>query len=128
MANSVYLAKLIGPVMLAVAIGLFANRTHYRTMADEALRGTVLIYLTGLLALIAGLAIVLGHNVWTADWRILITLLGWVALIGGIVRVVRPQTTQEIGRRMLDSPHAMTIAGAVWGIVGLILSFFGYFR
>jgi uncharacterized membrane protein HdeD (DUF308 family) len=128
MGNSVYLAKLIGPVMLAVAIGLFANAKHYRAMAEEALRSTILIYLSGLLTLTAGLAIVLAHNVWAADWRILITLIGWIAVISGVVRVVHPQTTQDVGRRMLDSPHAMTIAGASWGIVGLVLCFFGYFR
>ena len=114
MGNSVYLAKLIGPVMLAVAAGLFANGKHYRTMAEEALRSTILIYLTGLISLTAGLAIVLAHNVWVPDWRILITLLGWLAVLSGVVRVVHPQTTQDVGRRMLNSPHAMTIAGAFW--------------
>jgi len=128
MGTSVYLAKLIGPVILAVAVGLFVNGKHYRAMAEEALRGTVLIYLTGLITLTAGLAIVLAHNVWAADWRILITLIGWLAVLSGLVRVIHPQTTQDVGRRMLASPQAMTVAGAAWGILGLVLCFFGYFR
>jgi uncharacterized membrane protein len=128
MGNSVYLAKLIGPVMLAVAIGLFVNGKHYRTMAEEALRSTIVIYLSGLLTLTAGLAILLAHNVWMADWRILITLLGWLAVIGGAVRVIHPQTSQDVGHWMLKQPQGMTIAGAIWGIVGLVLCFFGYFR
>jgi len=128
MGTSVYLAKLIGPVMLAVAAGLFVSGKHYRAMAEEALRSTILIYLTGLITLTAGIAIVLAHNVWTADWRILITLIGWLAVFSGVVRVVHPQTTQDVGRRMLKNPHATTIAGAAWGILGLVLCFFGYFR
>ena len=128
MGNSVYLAKLIGPVLLAVAVGLFANGKHYRAMAEEGLRSSILIYLSGLLTLTAGLAILLAHNVWTPDWRILITLLGWLAVIGGAIRIVHPQTSQDVGRWFLKNPHGMTIAGAIWGIVGLVLCFFGYFR
>ncbi len=128
MANSVYLAKLIGPVVLAIAIGLFVNAKHYRSMAEEGLRSGALIYMSGVLALTAGLAVVLAHNVWAADWRILITLIGWLALIGGAVRIIHPQTSQDMGRWFLKHPQGLTIAGAVWGIVGLILCFFGYFR
>ena len=47
-------------------------------MADEFLRSRALIYLSGVLIHDGGLAIVLTHNVWVADWRVLITLLGWL--------------------------------------------------
>ena len=49
----------------------------------------------------AGLAIVLTHNVWVADWRVLITILGWLAAIGGAVRILAPQRTGRVGRSML---------------------------
>ena len=63
MANSIFLAKLIGPVVLAVAIGIFVNGAIYRLLADEFLRSRALIYLSGLMIMTAGLAIVLTHNV-----------------------------------------------------------------
>ena len=56
-------------------------------MAEEFLRSRALIYLSGLLTMTAGLAIVLTHNVWVADWPVLITMLGWLATIGGAVRI-----------------------------------------
>ena len=46
--------------------------------AEEFLNSHALIYLAGIITLTAGLAIVLTHNVWAADWRILITVLGWL--------------------------------------------------
>ena len=79
MANSIFLARLIGPLMLAVGIGIFVNGAVYRLLADEFLRSRALIYLSGLLIMTAGLAIVLTHNVWRADWPVLITILGWLA-------------------------------------------------
>lgn len=128
MANSVFLARLIGPVLLAVAIGLFVNAQSYRMLADEFLRSRALIYLSGLLTMTAGLAVILTHNQWVANWPVLITILGWLAAVGGAFRIVCPQGTEKFGRAMLKHKMGLTIAGAVWGIVGLILCFFGYFR
>ncbi len=93
MATSIFLAKLIGPVLLVVGIGLFVNAKTYRKLADEFLRSPALIYLSGVLLMTAGLALVLTHNVWRADWPLLITILGWLGVIGGAVRIIVPQGT-----------------------------------
>ena len=39
----------------------------------------------------AGLAVVLTHNVWVADWPVLITILGWLTAIAGAFRLLAPQ-------------------------------------
>ena len=128
MANSIFLARLIGPLMLAVGIGIFVNGAVYRLLADEFLRSRALIYLSGLLTMTAGLALILTHNVWRADWPVIITILGWLAAIGGAFRIVMPQGTERIGRRVLKHKHGLTIAGMVWLVVGAILCMFGYIR
>ena len=126
MGNSVFLARLIGPLMLAVGIGIFVNGTIYRMLADEFLRSRALIYLSGLLAMTAGMALILTHNVWRADWPVIITILGWLAAIGGAVRIIAPQGTERVGRRVLKHKHGLTIAGIAWVAVGAVLSVFGY--
>jgi hypothetical protein len=116
----------MGPLMLAVGIGIFVNGAIYRLLADEFLRSRALIYLSGLLTMTAGLAIVLTHNVWRADWPVLITIIGWLAVIGGAFRIVMPQGTERIGRRLLKEKHGLTIGGIVWVAAGAILCVFGY--
>jgi uncharacterized membrane protein len=128
MGNSVFLARLIGPLMLTVGIGIFVNGAIYRMLADEFLRSRALIYLSGLLTMTAGLALILTHNVWRADWPVIITILGWLAAIGGAVRIIAPQGTERVGRQMLKYKHGLTIAGAVWLAVGAVLCLFGYLR
>ena len=56
MQTSVFLAQLIGPVMLVAALGLLINRDGYRAMALSFLESTPLIYISGVLAMTAGIA------------------------------------------------------------------------
>jgi uncharacterized protein YjeT (DUF2065 family) len=126
--TSVFLAKLIGPVLLVASIGLFLNAAGYRAMAQEFLRNPALIYLAGILTMAAGLAIVLNHNVWVANWPVLITILGWLGVIGGAARIALPEQTRKIGDTMLRNEMALKIGGGVWLAIGAILCFFGYFR
>jgi hypothetical protein len=128
MANSIFLARLIGPIMVAVGIGIFVNGAIYRALANEFLGSRALIYVSGILSMTAGLAIVLAHSVWVANWPVLITILGWLATIGGAIRIIAPQGTERIGRRMLRHNMGLPIAGAVWLALGAILCFFGYLR
>jgi hypothetical protein len=126
--TSTYLAQLIGPVLLAASVGLLLNREGYEALAREVLRSPALLYLSGVLTMIAGVAIVLAHNLWVADWRVLITILGWLAAIGGAARIVLPAATKAVGERMLDKPIWMAAGGAVWIVVGGLLTFLGYLR
>jgi len=126
MANSVFLAKLIGPIMIAVGIGVFVNGAVYRALADEFLRSRALIYISGLLLMTAGMAIILTHNVWVARWQVMITILGWLAAIGGAVRIVMPQGTEKVGRAALKSKFGLQIAGAAWLAIGGVFCYFGY--
>ena len=124
---SLFLARLLGPVFVAIAIGVLVNGAVFRAIAEESLR-SALIYLTGLFAITAGVAILLNHNVWAADWRVLITLFGWLAAIGGAQRIIWPQGTEAAIRWFLANPTSLVVAGIVWLVIGAVLCFYGYFR
>ncbi|MGH6991326.1 MAG: hypothetical protein ACREE3_15620 [Stellaceae bacterium] len=126
MQRSIYLAKLIGPVFAAIGIGMLLNGQIYRGMGEQFLSSTALIYLSGLLALPVGIAIVLAHNIWAPDWRVLITLLGWLSMIGGVFRIVYPQLVQSLGGAIFHLAAVPAAGGTLLLVLGLALSFFGY--
>src|SRR6266849_4042594 len=123
MSTALVLARLIGPVMLVVGLAVFANPRGFRDMAEEFMASRALMFLSGLLLLPAGLAIVLTHNFWTADWRVLITLLGWLIAIGGALRVFGPLFVVKAGHAMLNKPYFTSIAAAIWVVLGLLFCF-----
>jgi uncharacterized membrane protein HdeD (DUF308 family) len=128
MGTSIFLARLIGPIALLAGLALVFNRTAYQAVMEEFLRGHALIVLSGVMTLAAGLAIVLTHNVWSADWRVVITILGWLFIISGIVRMALPQHAAALGRRVHASSTALCIAGAFDIAIGVLLCIFGYNR
>ncbi len=128
MDASRYLAKLIGPVFLAIGVGLLVNAPAYRMMAEQFLASSALIYLSGLLALPVGIAIVLAHNVWAPDWRVIITIIGWLAIIGGVVRIALPQFVARVGTAIFHAGAVPLVGGLAVIVLGAVLSYFGYLR
>ena len=126
MQTSIFLARLIGPVMALVGISLLMNEAVFRKMALEFLRSPALIFFSGMILMPAGLAVVLSHNVWVLNWPVIITLLGWTAVISGVLRVFAPDRALKIGKKALASKEFTTAAAAVWLVIGAVLCYFGF--
>ncbi|MCC8947500.1 hypothetical protein H8A97_20900 [Bradyrhizobium sp. Arg62] len=128
MDRSLFLARLLGPTFIAIALGMLINLGMYESMIVEALHPGILFYMSGLLSLLAGLAIVNLHNRWQADWRLIITVLGWLMTLGGISRIVLPQVAIAIGSTIYSGRAATVVAALIIGTLGAFLSFKGYVR
>ncbi|MDQ2954404.1 MAG: hypothetical protein M3R18_05625 [Pseudomonadota bacterium] len=128
MQTSIFLAKLIGPILVTIGVAMLLNRAHYRAMADGAVRNQALTYFAGVLGMFAGLAVVLTHNVWTLNWPVIITLLGWLALVRGAIRVLFPERAEALAIKMLARDNVLIGSVIVALALGVILSFFGYLR
>jgi uncharacterized protein YjeT (DUF2065 family) len=126
--TSVFLAKLIGPVSLLLGLGTLLNREAARDVMENFVRNRASVFLFGVITMPTGLAVVLTHNVWVADWPVLITVLGWIATFSGAVRIAAPQEAIKFARRVYEQPNGALTSGAIWIAIGAILCFFGYVK
>lgn len=127
METSLSLARLMGPIFVIIGIGLLLNRGTYRTAAEEIVNGRALIFVIGALALAGGLAIVLHHNVWVWGWPVIITIIGWLMIVRGTLRILFPQQVANLGARMLARGSGiLLISGAVVIVLGAILCWQGF--
>ena len=127
METSLFLAKLIGPFFVIVGIGLFLSRDSYRSAAEEVIKSRALFYVFGALALVGGLAIMLNHNVWVWDWPVIITVIGWLMIVRGTLRILFPQQVGDLAARMLaQAPRLLPVSGAVMLVLGAILCWKGF--
>jgi hypothetical protein len=129
MTNSTLISRLMGPVLLFIggaAIGLLGKFPEayvgvLRDMNDQS--ATIIL---GMFALLAGLAIVNAHNLWVSDWRVIITILGWLAIARGALSLLFPNKMYGIGETILASRSGPMIGAVIALVLGGILSWMGY--
>jgi hypothetical protein len=130
MDRSRSLARLIGPILLVVGIGmafgLVMEGEGYASVLKEFIANRALIFLTGVLALLAGVAIVNVHNMWVPDWRVIVTVFGWLLVLRGVMLLVFPLTVQVFGDRVAASVAGVTAGAALTFVLGAILCLMGY--
>jgi hypothetical protein len=130
MASSRWIAGLIGPLLAALGVTMLVNRDLLPEMAAQVAREPGLILLSGILLLLAGLAIVRVHNVWSGGWRVLVTVLGWLAIVSGLVRMWFPWLAAPIvdalGIGAAPVGAAPLVAGLVLLALGGFLSYKAY--
>jgi hypothetical protein len=126
MSAAAFTARLIGPLFVAIGLGILINAPFYVGAVVEAVHSPTLVYLSGVATLLAGLAVVNTHRAWTADWRVIVTILGWIFVIAGILRIVLPELVTKLATTVFSGTTALSITGAVVLVIGGFLSFKGY--
>jgi hypothetical protein len=94
MEKSKSIAGIVGPTLIVMVFSEMRlwNPTLYDTQIVP------LIYLNGVLLFIAGLAIVRSHNIWIYGWQTLVTIIGYSAIIVGLLRIFFPQIKKTTNR------------------------------
>jgi hypothetical protein len=122
------IAGLIGPTLAAIALGVLLNLASFPALAEQVSREPALIFLSGVLLFIAGLAIVRVHNVWSGGWPVLVTILGWLTLVGGLIRILLPTKLAEMAAGFGQNTGLITASAILLLVVGAFLSFKAYGR
>jgi hypothetical protein len=88
----------------------------------------MLILVSGVLLFIAGLAIVRVHNYWAEGWPVVVTVLGWLAIAGGILRMLFPIQLARIVPGVGERADLIGPALVVFLLLGVFLSYKAYGR
>jgi hypothetical protein len=85
-ARTIFLSRLIGWYGVLAALAMAAHRQATVDMVTAMLHNPPALFLAALFGLLGGLAIVIGHNVWSGGAAtIVVTLMGWSALLKGLL-------------------------------------------
>lgn len=90
MALSIFLAKLLGIYMILVGLIFMIRRKALMPAMQEVIKNKALIYIIAILELLAGIAIVLSHNIWVLGFEVIITIVGWLMIVEGVLYLLLP--------------------------------------
>jgi hypothetical protein len=97
MEISIFFAKLWGSYF--VIFGLLGIITRQLGKTIEMTDDKAFVISTGYITLMMGLVTAILHNLWVADWRIVITILAWSTVIKGIMKIGFPEQIHKQAQR-----------------------------
>jgi hypothetical protein len=124
---TIYLARFIGLFLLIVSLSMVLDRDSIIEMATALIDDRALLLIVGLIALGIGLAIVVGHNVWSGGLvPILITLFGWSQFLRGLALLLLPAETQVAFFQAMRLEDFFYIYAGIPLVIGAYLTYAGF--
>jgi hypothetical protein len=117
------LADVFGGMLILVGLTVF-NGPYITAAMDELARSKALTWLTGLLTFVIGVASVAFYHAWTSDWRVIITIFGWLTVLKGAFISLLPTSSIALYRKLMTRT-LLPVIGVVAIVLGLIVLYLG---
>lgn len=94
--RTIFLSKVIGLYELLVAVAMLINKATFLDGMNAMVQNPPVLMLAAIVAVILGLLVILSHNVWSGGAvPVLVTIVGWISLLKGVIFLVLPHSTAE---------------------------------
>lgn len=125
MCLSIFLAQVIGLYLFLMSLAMLVHQQRFKKTCSDLLGNMMLITLTGGIMLVVGLLIVVDHNIWVPDWPVLITIIGWILLLQGLMRLFVPDAFIKMSKDM-QGKVVYTLGCWIRLFVGIYLIWAGF--
>ena len=123
-----FLGKLIGLYLILISLAMAVHKQATVETMNALVRDSPMLFVAGLIGAIAGLAIVLCHNVWSGGvLPVMVTLTGWLALIkGSLLLFLSPEGVYRFFLAGLHYAQFFYLYTAIPFVLGAYLAFSGF--
>jgi len=118
------LAKVLGGILLAVGVSAL-NKRWISTVIADIERSSGLFWMYGFVAFVIGVTTISLYDAWTSDWRVLITIIGWLCILKGVGLMVFPQSMLAVYKKV-KLASIVPFSGVISVLLGLALLYFGF--
>jgi uncharacterized protein YjeT (DUF2065 family) len=125
MCLSIFLAQVIGCYLVLVGLAMLIHQNRFKKLINDFLSHSTLISLSSSICLIFGLLIIADHNVWVGEWPMVITIIGWILILKGILRLFFPDAFVKLMKDLTEKSPYMVMCW-VRILVGLYLVWAGF--
>jgi hypothetical protein len=124
MAISIFLAKLLGLYLLIFGLLSLLRMRQISATAKELASSKSALAVSGEISMLFGLVIAIDHTIWEYSWIGLITVLGYLMILKGILRFAFPERVKKLIFKLVG--RGMWIASIVMIILGAYLTYCGF--
>ena len=124
--SDVQIFQVLSIAYVAVGIGFLLNSGFYKKIFDDFVESPSTMYLGGMLGVVVGYLLVTFHNTWVKDWTVVITVIGWIALVKGVLILVKPKMMIAMIKSLVEKKNFMKIEAIVAIVIGLAFAGLGF--
>ncbi len=126
--RTIFLSKLIGIYFILAALSMATHKQATMETMVALVHNTPLMFALGIVMLAAGLAMVLGHNIWTGGaLAIVVTIVGWLTLVKGLLfLLLTPEAAAGFYLGTLRYTHCFYWYMAIALVLGGYLTYGGF--
>lgn len=122
---SIFLAKILGLYLFIMAIFMLVHAQRVNAIVNN-ISNPPFLFMSGAIILIIGILLIVTHNIWVANCRVLITIIGWLTFIRGIVRLMFPEFAIKIITNFVQNTTVYYITSIIIFFLGIYLSYAGF--
>lgn len=120
MDSSAVLAQIAGIFFLVMGVAMVINSKAVAGAIEESVEHKGIVFLWGTLALLSGAVVVVLNNNWMGGLALLVTILGWLAIIKGTFILLAPRAATALYKKF-GHGGLMVFCGVVAFVLGLVL-------
>jgi hypothetical protein len=123
-----FVERLVPVVLLVLGISYVLQAPRWVQAGRQVMAAPHSFLPTAMLLFVLGLAIVIAHNRWVADWPLVVTLFGWILVIKSAAFLFFPRLTAKADG-WPESLHLASarIGGALAAVIGGFASYYAWF-
>ena len=125
-----FLSRLIGLYLILISLAMAVHKQATIELMNAFVRNAPELFIVGVIAVAAGLAIVLGHNVWSGGvLSVVVTITGWLMLIKGVFLLfLSKEGTYQFFLARLCYERFFYLYTAIPLVLGVYLTYAGFAR
>jgi hypothetical protein len=126
-SRTIFLSRLIGLYCILAAASMGVRKASVIQTVVALLHDGPLMFILGVLTLSAGLAMVLAHNRWSGAAEAVVTIVGWITLLKGLLFLfLTPEAEADLFLTKLHYEQFFFLYLAISFLIGLYLTYAGF--
>ena len=127
-SRTLFLSRLIGLYCILVALSMVTRKQATLESVRAVLRDPSMMFVLGAIMLVAGLAMVLAHNIWSGGvLAVIVTLVGWMTLVKSLSFLfLSPEVEAGFFLRQLHYQELFYVYTGVSLVLGIYLTYGGF--
>jgi hypothetical protein len=121
---AMWLASIFGPLLVILGLWKLLYSDNLMKVMAGIKNSAGILYYSSVFNLLVGFTILSQYDLWGWNALVLVTLLGWVMVIRGIMGLFVPQLLMDL---LMGNPNFTRICGIIPLVWGLALSWVGFF-